>query len=73
MSNTAEIIFLVEDDPEGGLTARALGQSIFTEADSMPELRTAVLEAVRCHYENESDIPPIIRLHRVQDEILTYA
>ena len=73
MSNTAEIIFLVEDDPEGGLTARALGQSIFTEAASMPELRTAVLEAVRCHYENESDIPPIIRLHRVQDEILTYA
>ena len=27
----------------------------------------------RCHYDNEHDIPRIIRLHRVQDEILTYA
>jgi hypothetical protein len=29
-----EIIFLVEEAPEGGYTARALGYSIFTEADT---------------------------------------
>ena len=46
-----EIIFHVEDAPEGGLTARALGHSIFTEADTIEELRAAVLDAVHCHFE----------------------
>ena len=73
MERTEEIIFVVEDDPDGGLTARALGVSIFTEADTMPELKKAVIDALRCHYDNEHDIPRIIRLHRIQDEILTYA
>jgi hypothetical protein len=73
MSDGNEIIFIVEDDPEGGLTARALGVSIFTEAESMPQMKEAVLDALRCHYDDEADIPRIIRLHRVQDEILTYA
>ncbi|TVR36157.1 MAG: 2-oxoisovalerate dehydrogenase [Spirochaetaceae bacterium] len=73
MGRSEEIIFVVEDDPEGGLTARALGESIFTEAESMPELKKAVIAALRCHYDDEADIPRIIRLHRVQDEILTYA
>jgi len=73
MGQPEEIIFVVEDDPEGGLTARALGVSIFTEADSMAELKMAVMDALRCHYDNENEIPRIIRLHRVQDEILTYA
>ena len=68
-----EIIFVVEDDPDGGLTARALGVSIFTEADSMHDLKKAVIDALKCHYDNEDEIPRIIRLHRVQDEILTYA
>jgi len=73
MVRSEEIIFIVEDDPDGGLTARALGKSIFTEADSMPELKKAVIDVLECHYDNEQDIPRIIRLHRVQDEILTYA
>ncbi|MFZ5818361.1 MAG: 2-oxoisovalerate dehydrogenase [Chloroflexota bacterium] len=46
-----EIIFLVEDAPEGGYTARALGHSIFTEADSWEELKEAIQEAVRCHFD----------------------
>ena len=33
-----ELIMLVEPAPEGGYTARALGESIFTEADTLPEL-----------------------------------
>ena len=64
-----EIIFHVEEAPEGGFTARALGVSIFTEADSLEELRIAVLDAVRCHFDPDT-IPPIIRLHIVRDEIL---
>lgn len=47
-----EIIFLVEEAPEGGFTARALGESIFTEADTMDELRQQIRDAVACHFED---------------------
>ena len=57
-----EIIFLVEEAPEGGFTARALDYGIFTEADSWEELRVMVQDAVRCHFEPEAK-PPVIRLH----------
>ena len=46
-----EIIFLVEEAPEGGYAARAWGHSIFTEADSWDDLKGMVQEAVRCHFE----------------------
>lgn len=46
-----EIIFLVEESAEGGYTARALGESIFTEADSIPELREMIRDAVLCHFD----------------------
>ena len=49
-----EIVFVVEQAPEGGFTARALGESIFTEADTEAELRVAVQDAVRCHFDVES-------------------
>ena len=66
----AEIVFLVEEDPEGGLTARALGESIFTEAEDMPELKDAVRDAVRCHFPDEKSRPRTIRLHYVRDEVI---
>jgi len=66
----SELVFLVEDAPEGGYTARALGESIFTEADSRDELVEAVREAVRCHFEEQTDLPKVIRLHYVHDEIV---
>ena len=46
-----ELIFVVEEAPEGGLTARALGESIFTEAEDLPALREQIRDAVRCHFE----------------------
>ncbi len=64
-----EIIFVVEDAPEGGYQARALGHSIFTEADSLEQLREMVRDAVGCHFE-DSDRPSVIRLHLVKDELL---
>lgn len=64
-----EIIFQVEDSPEGGYEAWALGHSIFTEADTLEELRTAVAEAVRCHFD-EDEMPSVIRLHFVSEEVL---
>ena len=41
-----EIVFIVEAAPEGGFTARALGESIFTEADTEAGLRVGC--ARRC-------------------------
>lgn len=63
----SELIFVVEDAPEGGFTARALGASIFTEADTMVDLRAMIRDAVRCHF----DEPTVIRLHYSRDEVLT--
>ncbi len=65
----SELIFLVEEAPEGGYSARALGESIFTEADSVTELHDRVRDAVRCHFE-EGQAPRILRLHFVREEIL---
>jgi hypothetical protein len=64
-----EIMFVVEDAPEGGLTARALGESIFTEADDVESLHRQVRDAVRCHFE-EDQAPKIIRLHFTREEVL---
>jgi hypothetical protein len=57
-----ELIFLIQDAPEGGYTARALGESIFTGADDLDSLRGQVRDAVRCHFE-EGQAPRVIRLH----------
>ena len=64
-----EIFFLVEDAAEGGFTARALGESIFTEADTLETLHENVRDAVRCHFE-EGQAPKVIRLHFVHEEVL---
>jgi hypothetical protein len=64
-----EVLFLVEDAPEGGYVARALGYSIFTEADSREELVQAVRDAVQCHFD-EGDQPDLIRLHAVREEVV---
>jgi hypothetical protein len=65
-----EIIFAVEEAPEGGYMARALGESIFTEADDLATLQDRLRDAVVCHYEDEAARPKIIRLHLVKDELL---
>jgi predicted RNase H-like HicB family nuclease len=65
-----EIIFIVEESPDGGYTARALGESIFTEGDTIEDIKEAIKDAVKCHFEEE-DLPKIIRIHFVKDEVLT--
>ena len=64
-----EIIFLIEEAPEGGYSARALGHSIFTEAESMEVLRDQVRDAVKCHFD-EGQAPKVIRLHFVREEVI---
>jgi hypothetical protein len=65
----SELVFVVEEAPEGGYVARALGAAIFTEADDMGSLREMVRDAVRCHFDDDSR-PAVIRLHLVHDELI---
>jgi hypothetical protein len=64
-----EIVFIVEEAAEGGFTARAVGDSIFTEGDALESVRDNVRDAVECHFE-AGQAPKVIRLHIVRDEIL---
>jgi hypothetical protein len=64
-----EIIFAVAESPEGGYEARALGHSIYTQGNTLEELRAMVQDAVRCHFE-EGSRPRVIRLHLVKDEVI---
>ena len=65
----SEIIFEVEESPEGGYDARALGHSIYTQAETIDELKAMLQDAVRCHFD-EDDRPRVIRLHLVKDEVI---
>lgn len=64
-----EIIFIVEEAPEGGLSARAVGESIFAQGTDMADLHNQVRDAVRCHFEPDA-VPKLIRLHFVRDEVI---
>jgi predicted RNase H-like HicB family nuclease len=55
-----EIIFLVEEDAEGGYVAKALGYSIFTQAESIEELKEKIKDALKFHFDDEAEIPPTI-------------
>lgn len=65
-----EIVFLIEDDVDGGYIARALGEPIFTQAADIENLREMLRDAVRCHFPNEQLRPKVIRLHIVRDEVI---
>ena len=65
----SEIVFLVEEAPEGGFTARALGYSIYTEGDSWDDLKAAIQDALACHFEDEQK-PRIARLHYLREEVM---
>jgi predicted RNase H-like HicB family nuclease len=64
-----ELIFVVEEAPEGGYAAKALGEPIFTQGEDLEELHKNVREAVACHFE-EGKGPAMLRLHFVKEELL---
>ncbi len=69
---STEIIFEVQEDVvDGGFNARALGHDIFTQGETVEEVRTMVKDAVACHFANITERPRFIRLHFVRDEVLT--
>jgi len=65
----SEIIFSVQESPDGGYEAQALGYDIFTQGDTMEDLRQMVRDAVKCHFDGNS-APAVIRLHMVKDEVI---
>ncbi len=65
-----EIIFVVEEAPEGGYVARALGEPIFTQANDVETLQRELRDAVICHFEDPAERPRMMRLHFVRDELL---
>jgi hypothetical protein len=65
-----EIIFLVEEDLSEGFTAKALSESIYTQGQTLEELRANVKDAVACHFEEQENKPSLIRLHFVRDEVI---
>jgi hypothetical protein len=64
-----ELVFEVTQESDGGFIAEALGESIFTEADSWDALRANVREAVKAYY-FDRPAPDRLRLHLVRDEVL---
>jgi predicted RNase H-like HicB family nuclease len=64
-----EVFFLIEEALEGGYTAKAIGESIFTEGETMDELKANIREAVHCHFDDDK-LPKIIRLHLVKEEVI---
>lgn len=69
MEKHNEIIFLINESDEGGFEARALGNPIYTQAETIEELKEMIKDAVKCHFD-ENELPRIINLHYVKDEIL---
>ncbi len=66
----SEIIFTVEEEPEGGYVAAAVGHAIVTQGETLEELRAMVRDAVRCHFD-AGEMPRLIRLHMVKEEVLS--
>ena len=68
-----ELIFLVEEDLDGGFTAKALGENIFTQGETMKELKEMIKDAIECHFDSPEQMPKMIRLHFVKDEVFAFA
>lgn len=65
-----ELVFEVTQEADEGFVAEALGESIFTEANTWDELRENAREAVAAFY-FDSEAPKKIRLHLMRDEVLS--
>jgi predicted RNase H-like HicB family nuclease len=65
-----ELVFEIRDAEEGGYNARALGEAIFTQAETWEELKQNILEAIDCYYDSVDEQPKIVQLHYVRNELM---
>jgi len=64
----AEIIFVVEEDLEGGYHAKALSDAIFTEGETLEELKENIRETLQGHFEDQNR-PHRVQFHLVKEEV----
>ncbi|WP_111445899.1 2-oxoisovalerate dehydrogenase [Breznakibacter xylanolyticus] len=62
-----ELVFIAEESEEGGFVAKAVNHSIFTEGNTIDELKANIIDAVKCHFD-EKDLPKLIHLHLTREE-----
>ncbi len=62
-------MFVVEDDVDGGFTARSVGHDNYTKGVTRDELMQNIRDAVRCHFDVPEQLPKVLRLHYVRDEV----
>lgn len=65
-----ELIFEVLEDPTGGFTASALGYGIHTQGETEEDLKVQIRDAVDCYFDEPSEMPAVVRLHFVRDELM---
>lgn len=47
-----KISFIIEQAEEGGFKARAVTESIFTQAETLEQLNLNIAEAIECHFDD---------------------
>ena len=67
--SVGEVIFVVESCPEGGFTARGLGQSVFAQAETLDLLQADIRSAVACHFDQEA-VPGLIRMQIGTEQVV---
>ncbi len=65
-----ELLFIVQESLDGGYEAKAIGYSIYTQCETYGEIKETIRDAVICHFENKEDLPSIIRINFVKEEII---
>ncbi len=66
-----ELEFIVEEDPEGGYTARAIGENIFTQGEDVDDLKAMIRDAIECHFDEPTRRPAQVKLHFVKNEVFS--
>jgi len=59
-----------EDKVDGGYVASAIGYGIHTQAETLEELRSNILDAVSCYFDDPSEAPTVIHLRVISEEVL---
>ena len=68
-----ELIFEVTEEEEGGYSAAAVGERIYTQGDTWQELEEMVLDATKLYFEKTVEAPTSIRLHLLRETVLKVA
>lgn len=63
------LLFVVQEDPDGGYTAKAPGYGIYTQGETMDELLANIKEAIQCHFE-EGQAPTSFTIHTIKREVV---